>query len=77
MHKISVERQRLCEKPGFFCFGKERSHVLTYSKRAIAGLASGIDEGRSLFPVKTFVTKRAIGLTLSLGDRSRFLEKKE
>ncbi|MCC3414616.1 MULTISPECIES: hypothetical protein [unclassified Microcoleus] len=26
---------------------KERSHVLTPSKRAIAGLASGIDEGRS------------------------------
>ncbi|MEK0178992.1 hypothetical protein [Microcoleus anatoxicus] len=37
---------------------------MTYSKGAIAGLASGIDEGRSLFPAKIFVTKRAIGLTL-------------
>ncbi|MCC3574999.1 MAG: hypothetical protein JGK24_24415 [Microcoleus sp. PH2017_29_MFU_D_A] len=26
---------------------KERSHFVTYSKKAIAGLASGIDEGRS------------------------------
>ena len=25
LHKISVERQRLCKKPGFFCLGKERS----------------------------------------------------
>jgi hypothetical protein len=46
----------------------QASHVLTYSKRAIAGLASGIDEGRSSFPAKTFATKRAIGPTLSGGD---------
>jgi len=32
LHKISVKRQRLCEKPGFFCFGKGRSHLLTTSK---------------------------------------------
>lgn len=25
LHKISVYRQRLCEKPGFFCLGKGRS----------------------------------------------------
>ncbi|MEK0187071.1 hypothetical protein [Microcoleus anatoxicus] len=45
---------------------------MTYSKRAIAGLASGIDEGRSHFPAKTFVTKRAIGLfdSFQRGDRS-------
>ena len=36
LHKISVERQRLSEKPGFFCLGKGRSHVLTYSKRDLA-----------------------------------------
>jgi hypothetical protein len=43
----------------------QASHVLTYSKGAIAGLASGIDEGRSLFPAKIFVTKRAIAPMLS------------
>ncbi|MCC3492739.1 MAG: hypothetical protein JGK03_26710 [Microcoleus sp. PH2017_25_DOB_D_A] len=53
----------------------KRSHFLTPSKRAIAGLASGIDEGRSRLPAKTFVTKRAIGPTLSLGDRSPFFDK--
>jgi hypothetical protein len=25
LHKISVYRQRLCKKPGFFCLGKGRS----------------------------------------------------
>ncbi|MEZ2248970.1 hypothetical protein [Microcoleus sp.] len=50
---------------------------MTYSKRAIAGLASGINEGRSRFPAKTFATKRAIVPTLSGGDREPFFKKEE
>ncbi|MEZ2342704.1 hypothetical protein [Microcoleus sp.] len=34
LHKISVERQRLSKKPGFFCLGKGRSIFSIPKKRS-------------------------------------------
>lgn len=72
LHKISVKRQRLSKKPGFFCLGKGRSLLITIPEGDRPFFQKGKERAIAAFHWELFricpVNIRTIAIGCTIGN---------